>query len=163
MLSGIPPMFSLFIGLQTCFGHGGPAAPSRKSRHLPARIIRQPHLRASTNEQDAKGRGCVSSLSWTFFLGLRDALETERGSARKARLALVAVFAFVLALTTSPRAADLVIASYGRPQTTIVLVPNAGPWEQRAATDLQKYIRLMSGAEPAIAAVAPEAAASTLY
>ena len=82
---------------------------------------------------------------------------------RIAGLALAAVFACVLALTTSTHAADLVIASNSAPQATIVLAPNAGPWEQRAATDLQKYIRLMSGAEPAIAAVAPEAAAPALY
>ena len=82
---------------------------------------------------------------------------------RIAGLALAAVFACVLALTTSTHAAELVIASKSAPQATIVLAPNAGPWEQRAATDLQKYIRLMSGAEPAIAAVAPEAGAPTLY
>ena len=99
----------------------------------------------------------VSSLLRMFSLGARVAPEMQRCRARIAGLALAAVFASVLALTTSTHAADLVIASKSGPQATIVLAPNAGPWEQRAATDLQKYIRLMSGAEPAIAAVAPEA------
>ena len=105
----------------------------------------------------------MSSLSRMFFLGFRNAPEIQHGGARKAGLALAAVFASVLALMTSTNAADLVIASTGSSKATIVLAPNAGPWEQRAATDLQKYIRLMSGAEPPIAAVAPEPTAPALY
>src|SRR6478736_7902779 len=92
----------------------------------------------------------VSSLFRMSTLGARVAPELQPSSPRIAGLALAAVFACVLALTTSTHAAELIIASKSAPQATIVLAPNAGPWEQRAATDLQKYIRLMSGAEPAI-------------
>src|SRR5690349_16465207 len=99
---------------------------------------------------------CVSSLLRMFFLGFGGAPEKERGSkACIAGLALAAVVAFVVALTTGAHAADLVIAGDRGPKATIVLASNAGPWEQRAATDLQKYIRLMSGAEPAIVPGAP--------
>src|SRR3954451_18659210 len=83
-----------------------------------------------------RGWRCVSSLSRRFSLGFRDAIEIERPRARKAGFAFAAAFASVLALITSTRAADLVIASSGISQATIVLAPNAGPWEQRAATDL---------------------------
>src|SRR4051794_14717429 len=107
---------------------------------------------------------CVSSFLRMCFWELRGPPEVRRGSmTRIAGLALAAVFASVLTFTTSTHAADLVIASYRGPQATIVLASNAGPWEQRAATDLQKYIRLMSGAEPAIVSVAPEAAIPALY
>ena len=96
-------------------------------------------------------------------MGFGDAFETERGRPRKAAVGFAAVFASVIALMTSTQAADLVVAINRSSQATIVLAPNAGPWEQRAAADLQKYIRLMSGAEPAIAAVAREPAAPALY
>jgi len=50
---------------------------------------------------------------------------------------------------------DLVIASHGRSKAIIVVASDAGPWEKRAATDLRKYIGLMSGTEPAIVTGSP--------
>ena len=53
--------------------------------------------------------------------------------------------------TQSSRAADLVIAQNGKTTATVVVSPEAGPWEKRAAEDLQKYIEMMTGAKPALA------------
>lgn len=46
---------------------------------------------------------------------------------------------------------DLVIAQGGETSAQIVVSPQAGAWEKRAATDLQKYIAMMTGARPALA------------
>lgn len=46
---------------------------------------------------------------------------------------------------------DLVIADQGRSEATIVVSPQAGPWEIRAAQDLALYIEKMSGAKAAVA------------
>lgn len=45
---------------------------------------------------------------------------------------------------------DLVVAEGGTSKAVIVVADDAGPWEKRAATDLQHYIGLMSGAEPTL-------------
>ena len=50
---------------------------------------------------------------------------------------------------------ELVIAANGHTATIIVVSPNAGANEKRAADDLAKYIGLMCGAKPAIASTAP--------
>ena len=49
---------------------------------------------------------------------------------------------------------DLIIAQDGKTTTQIVVSNDAGPHEKMAASDLQKYIALMSGAKPEIVAVA---------
>lgn len=75
----------------------------------------------------------------------------------------VAAFVLLLAIALIPRAAsaqlvgthargDLTIARDHRSLAAIVIASDAGPWERRAAADLQKYIALMSGATPVIAA-----------
>jgi hypothetical protein len=64
------------------------------------------------------------------------------------------LFLFTIILSTAGRmttqAADLEIADNGATNTTIVVAADAGEWENRAATDLAKYIGLMSGATPTI-------------
>lgn len=47
--------------------------------------------------------------------------------------------------------ADLTIASGGKSGAVVVVAPDAGTWEQRAASDLVKYIERMSGAKPTLA------------
>ncbi len=48
-------------------------------------------------------------------------------------------------------AEDLVIAERGVTSATVVVAPDAGPYEAMAAADLVKYIGLMTGARPALA------------
>lgn len=48
-------------------------------------------------------------------------------------------------------AADLTIAAGGKSAAVVMVAPDAGPWEQRAATDLVKYMEQMSGGTPALA------------
>jgi hypothetical protein len=55
---------------------------------------------------------------------------------------------------------DLVIADAGKTEATIVVSPNAGEWEKRAASDLAIYIEKMSGAKPAVANTADAIAAA---
>lgn len=43
---------------------------------------------------------------------------------------------------------DFVIAQNGKTGASVVVSPNAGPWEKRAADDLVKYIEMMIGAKP---------------
>uniref|UniRef100_UPI0035CAC1BB DUF4838 domain-containing protein n=1 Tax=uncultured Sphingomonas sp. TaxID=158754 RepID=UPI0035CAC1BB len=57
---------------------------------------------------------------------------------------------------------DLLIVRHGHSRTVIVLSGDAGAWEKRAATDLQHYIGLMSGAEPKIVADLPPANATAI-
>ncbi len=67
-------------------------------------------------------------------------------------LPLLAALALCLVAPRSARAVDdLVIAQGGKTSAQIVVSPQAGIWEKRAATDLQKYIEMMSGAKPALA------------
>ena len=121
---------------------------------------------SKTYDRSGEQRPVSKSLrdfSFVYSLRARTAVENKRGRARIAGFALAAAFASVVVLTTSTHAGDLVVASSRGPQAIIVLSPSAGPWERRAATDLQKYIRLMSGAELSISAVPPEAAVPALY
>jgi hypothetical protein len=46
---------------------------------------------------------------------------------------------------------DLVIAAQGRTEATIVVSPQAGTWEKKAAADLAQFIQRMSGARPSVA------------
>lgn len=46
---------------------------------------------------------------------------------------------------------DLVIAQNGKTRAQVVVSAGAGTWERQAGADLQKYIALMTGAEPALA------------
>lgn len=46
---------------------------------------------------------------------------------------------------------DLTIAAGGKSAATVLVAPEAGTWEKRAAADLALYIERMSGAKPAIA------------
>ena len=48
------------------------------------------------------------------------------------------------------RAAELVVADKGATDAVVVVAADAGQWEKQAATDLAKYIGLMSGATPAV-------------
>ncbi|WP_242138013.1 DUF4838 domain-containing protein [Sphingomonas sp. TREG-RG-20F-R18-01] len=53
---------------------------------------------------------------------------------------------------------DLAITHDGTALAVIVVAPDAGPWEKRAGSDLQKYIGLMTGAMPQIVATLPAGA-----
>ena len=46
---------------------------------------------------------------------------------------------------------DLLVADAAGAHVTVLVAPEAGKWEKRAASDLVKYIGLMTGAEPALA------------
>lgn len=48
-------------------------------------------------------------------------------------------------------ASDLIVADGGNSAAMVVVSPNAGEWEKRAAADLAKYIEMISGAKPALA------------
>jgi len=50
-----------------------------------------------------------------------------------------------------PDGNELVIATAGKSQATVVVSPDAGEQEKQAAADLLKYIEMMSGAKPALA------------
>src|SRR5688572_7864756 len=52
---------------------------------------------------------------------------------------------------------DLVVVQNGATQATVVVADNAGTWEKQAATDLAKYIGLMSGATPPVVNAVPGA------
>lgn len=56
----------------------------------------------------------------------------------------------VLFLTIPAFAVDLVLVKDGKTSSQIVASPAAGKWEKQAASDLQKYLEMMSGAKPAI-------------
>jgi len=75
----------------------------------------------------------------------------------KKHFVLLAAMAVLAATLKAPAGAqvagksganDLVIAQNGATQAAIVVAPDAGTWEKRAAEDLQKYIEMMSGAKP---------------
>jgi len=79
-------------------------------------------------------------------------------------LALTAVWARNLVLcclmTCSPCLAatagqadgrELVIAAGGKTEAVVLVSPQAGRWERRAAADLAKYVGLISGGRPAVA------------
>lgn len=53
--------------------------------------------------------------------------------------------------TSASYADDLIIAKDGKTSAQIVVSVNAGKWEAQAATDLQKYIAMMTGAKPELA------------
>ncbi|HZF42824.1 MAG TPA: DUF4838 domain-containing protein [Sphingomonadaceae bacterium] len=55
----------------------------------------------------------------------------------------------------APSPSDLVVAERGANGAVIVVAANAGPWEQKAAADLRKYIGLMTGTEPAVTPLLP--------
>src|SRR3954464_1011294 len=62
----------------------------------------------------------------------------------------------------TPGGDDLVIAEAGKPAAaTVVVAPGAGEWERRAATDLVRYVGLITGTEPKLADTA-EAGAGAL-
>ena len=46
---------------------------------------------------------------------------------------------------------DLTIAADGKSAAIVIVAPDAGTWEKRAATDLVTYIERMSGAKPTLA------------
>lgn len=48
-------------------------------------------------------------------------------------------------LIGTPAKPELVIAEEGASTTTIIVAPDAGPWEKKAASDLSKYIAMMAG------------------
>jgi len=55
---------------------------------------------------------------------------------------------------------DLIIAEAGKSEASVVVSPNAGEWEKRAAADLAHYIERMSGAKLAVANTAEAIAAA---
>jgi len=61
----------------------------------------------------------------------------------------------IAATAGQPSGDELTIATDGRTQAVVVVSPTAKARERRAADDLAKYIRLMCGAEPAIADTRP--------
>jgi hypothetical protein len=70
-----------------------------------------------------------------------------------------AVVVLGFALTGCATAAEeLTIAAGGQTRAVVIVGPAAGKWEKRAATDLVHYIELMSGAKPALADTADDAA-----
>ena len=46
---------------------------------------------------------------------------------------------------------ELVIVAGGKTEAVVIVSPQAGRWERRAAADLAKYIELISGGKPAVA------------
>jgi hypothetical protein len=60
--------------------------------------------------------------------------------------------AFRQAVAGQSGADDLLIADRGKTNAAVLVSPEAGEWEKRAAEDLVKYVQLMSGAKLAIAA-----------
>ena len=68
---------------------------------------------------------------------------------------MVVSASFVFACMAASQGPDLVVAENGSTRAIIVVRANAGSWEQKAGADLQKYIKLMTGAEPAILDTAP--------
>lgn len=73
--------------------------------------------------------------------------------------AAAAVFLFLVVSVAPARADDvLVVADEGKALASIVVVGDAGPLERRAAEDIQKYVRLMSGVELPIASSVEPAA-----
>ena len=73
-------------------------------------------------------------------------------SAALAFLVLTACSQGIRATTAGePMVGELVIVSDGTSDSTILVSPEAGQWEKRAAVDLAHYIKLMSGASVSIA------------
>jgi hypothetical protein len=62
----------------------------------------------------------------------------------------------------SPTGDRLVIVSQGVARAPVVVAADAGAWERRAAEDLRKYIKAMTGVEPALLSDAPPAGAAIL-
>jgi hypothetical protein len=91
-------------------------------------------------------------------------ISSARGSTR---LAIVIASVFALAqpalaqLVGQHGRHDLQVAHRGRSSAVIVLSNDAGPWEKRAAGDLQHYIGAMSGAAPDIVAELPQRSTAT--
>src|SRR5829696_4011281 len=99
-----------------------------------------------TDGQTPAGEGSPNSG------GAMDTLKT----ACAAISAVVAAFlAFAVVCTVASQGADLIIAESGSTRATIVVRAGAGTWEQKAAADLQRYIGLMTGAEPRLSATIP--------
>ncbi len=69
----------------------------------------------------------------------------------KVKLHLLIAACALLGIQNSP-GKDLVIADQGATTAVIVVAPQAGEWEKRAASDLALYIERMSGAKPGTAA-----------
>ena len=65
------------------------------------------------------------------------------------------------AMAGDPARRELVIAEGMRSETTVVVSPDAGNWEAKAAADLVRCIKLMTGADVALANT-PEAIAAAL-
>jgi len=76
---------------------------------------------------------------------------------------LLGVFACAQLAGTATRD-PLVIVADGTTKAVIVVTPNLDQksWEYRAATDLAKYIEMMTGAKPAIVETTPDAATPAL-
>jgi hypothetical protein len=73
------------------------------------------------------------------------------------------LFTMLTVLTPKMSLADnLIIAQNGKTAAQIVVSPEAGQWEKQAATDLQKYIGMMTGAQPALVN-SPEGIAAALH
>ena len=64
---------------------------------------------------------------------------------------LIALAIGLLVMAMHARSADLIIAANGNTRATVVVAPDAGPWEKRAAQDLVHYIERLSNARPALA------------
>jgi hypothetical protein len=76
---------------------------------------------------------------------------------------LTAVVIAILALNLMPTARaenELVITDGGKSEAAVVVSPQAGAWEKRAASDLALYIERLSGAKPALAETADAVAAA---
>jgi hypothetical protein len=58
---------------------------------------------------------------------------------------------------------DLRIVADGAPQATIIVAETAGPWERRAAEDLQKYIARMSGASVPVVSTPPSGTTPVIF
>jgi len=68
-------------------------------------------------------------------------------------VAVIALFGSKLVAQTAGTSGrdDLLIADAMGARAVVVVAPTAGRWEKQAATDLVKYIELMTGAKPALA------------
>ena len=64
----------------------------------------------------------------------------------------IVIIAMLVAMLVAPAVADITLVKDGKSDYVIVTAPNPTPAEQRGASELQKYIQQMSGAELPIVA-----------
>ena len=71
----------------------------------------------------------------------------------------VALLVFALFATPATAQEALKVVEEGKTKAVVIVDPKAGKWEKRAASDLVKFVELMSGAKPALADTGRESVA----